>query len=754
MRKDVVKLITLTPEQKKYFLKTSNFYDYEFFFPDIGERGFTITNETIHTESVSITEAVSESGELQLGGCVASVCEFEVSEIIDKNLTNLEFYAKLIVNEGEFSMPMGKYTVDTASMVDEQDYKKITAYDRLYLANTDVSEWFRSMFKAGNETYTIKNFRESLLRHLKIPYREKAYINDDIVLKQTLDPSSTLTGTYILQCICTLNCGFGRMDREGYFVISGINDTRSLFPEETLYPEEDLYPEDSGLSFGDLGTEDGGTADYISVHYEEYMSRPITCINVVTVSEEGSYTYGTDKTNPYLISDNFILFGKTNVELEKICRPIYEMLSSMVYRPCTLTTQGLPYVEPGDQFTLLKNRLIIESVVLSRTLSGVQGLRDTYTASGGEIRTNDTTVSSEIIRLNAENHKNSEDIGETKEDLDSTKEDLDITKEDLGTTKEDLEGTKEDVEILTNEYTSFKRDTIVRLETTENSIEAEVTRATGIEGILDSKITVNERLIDLKVSKGDVSSQLSLESGKVTLDSNRLIVNSNNFTLDGYGNATFSGTLNAAGGSFSGNLSSDLTFFNYLFSNSSKIQIDGGNGDITASTFNGKTIPYYTSDLKASLTSYGNIDFKDANGASVTWVQDNFQRKSSSDFRLKKDIANINQIDVDGIYDSFKAKSYRMKGDQSNEKIHFGLLAQELMSLLNKYGHDYRDFDLIEERENLPYYDDGMYASGGTHYAINYENLHALHIAKIQGISKRLDRIENALKKAGIMEDD
>ena len=61
----------------------------------------------------------------------------------------------------------------------------------------------------------------------------------------------------------------------------------------------------------------------------------------------------------------------------------------------------------------------------------------------------------------------------------------------------------------------------------------------------ESSIKQTAEKIELKVSKGEISSALSLESDKVTLTSNRLIVDSTNFKLDGNGNASFSGNITA-----------------------------------------------------------------------------------------------------------------------------------------------------------------------------------------------------------------
>ena len=62
----------------------------------------------------------------------------------------------------------------------------------------------------------------------------------------------------------------------------------------------------------------------------------------------------------------------------------------------------------------------------------------------------------------------------------------------------------------------------------------------------NAKFEVTDSKIDMKVTKGTVSSEISLESGQVTISGNRLVVNSTNFKLDASGNATFSGNVKGA----------------------------------------------------------------------------------------------------------------------------------------------------------------------------------------------------------------
>ena len=143
-------MLNLTDSEKECFYGRGTYFnDYEFNFPDLN---FTITNETLHQESVTIKESICDSEDLQLGGCIASSCEFEVSELENNQLAGLEFTAKLLVNDGKDAVvKMGKYRVDSAKRVNDKDYRKIVAYDALYDAQIDVSDWYNKVFYVVSE---------------------------------------------------------------------------------------------------------------------------------------------------------------------------------------------------------------------------------------------------------------------------------------------------------------------------------------------------------------------------------------------------------------------------------------------------------------------------------------------------------------------------------------------------------------------------------------------------------------------------
>lgn len=146
-------MLELTDKEKSCFYKNGSFFnDYEF---DFKELGYTITNDTLYQETVTIKESICDSDDLVLGGCIASSCEFEVAEVAGRELAGLEFTARLLVNSGEdVIVPIGKYRVDSAKRVDDKDYRKIVAYDALYDAQIDVSEWYNKVF------YVVSQYEE------------------------------------------------------------------------------------------------------------------------------------------------------------------------------------------------------------------------------------------------------------------------------------------------------------------------------------------------------------------------------------------------------------------------------------------------------------------------------------------------------------------------------------------------------------------------------------------------------------------
>lgn len=130
------------------------------------------------------------------------------------------------------------------------------------------------------------------------------------------------------------------------------------------------------------------------------------------------------------------------------------------------------------------------------------------------------------------------------------------------------------------------------------------------------------------------------------------------------------------------------------------------------------------------------------NVASVNYVQANFQPKSSSDLRLKKNIVSIDES-IDDFYFNLKPKKYRFK--ENDVKIHIGLIAQEVESNLVKNGLS-KDYAVLDKRPVRSYTNEGLYIDDEV-YRIEYEELITITIYEVQKLRKELDDCKSEINR-------
>ncbi len=791
-------MLELTDKEKSCFYKNGSFFnDYEFDFKDLG---YTITNDTLYQEAVTIKESICDSDDLVLGGCIASSCEFEVAEVAGRELAGLEFTARLLVNSGEdVIVPIGKYRVDSAKRVDDKDYRKIVAYDALYDAQIDVSEWYNKVFYVvsqyeelitvgdiddlwehgdyyidnsgskpptfkyflngavpeelrdttyldtvtgklyeaqntskdeNNELYrwvevyqckrktqtkyiyattTLKKLRESLLNYLNIPFVEQDIINDDITISRTIDTNENgeLLGTDMLRYICEVNAGFGKMNREGKFEVISLLSP-GLYPEETLYPSEELYPEDHYEPIAS----DENSASYISTSYEEYEVEGITGVIIKGDSDNVGELAGT-KDNPYVISGNPLLYGSTAEKLKEIGQKIYEQIKGYIYRPNTTTLDGLPYLETGDYFVLIKeNSDDIGSFIFSRTLSGVQALKDTYESKGNKLRVNEDVQTSELMYLQSRTAKIQKSVDGVSIELANLDEN----------TSSRFEQTASKIEAEAKRANNAEGELSGRITVTADAVNTEATRAKGAEETLGGRITVAageitqevsratseentlRASISLKIDKdddGQIISMINESADVITLNSNRLIVNSTNFTLDRNGAGSIGGWQFGKGYMYS-----DGDAFISTHSRTNYYNWDGF--PYKASIMQGKLICGIQSgalDEAVPDTTRGYCDFSVAGifakdkkmssgylfavGVENGVVTTNTGAFTASDRRLKTNITEIDEQYANNLIDGLKPSTYTMI---DGKRTHSGFIADEVKMTAEKVLGTVDDF--------------------------------------------------------------
>ncbi len=567
----------ITEEQKSYFFDGKHYFIWKFDFFDLG---LVIENEMLYSESVKLSQAISTSEDFELGGCIASSISFITGSAKKIDLKGQMFKANLLVRDTDFELPMGEYTVDTAELVDDKDYKQITAYDAFYSMSDDISDWYNWFFD-NNNIVTLKMFREGLLQHFNVPYESKTYKNDDMVITKLASIPNNFSGQELLKMCCELAAGYGVINRYGKFEIIGLTGG-ALFPEEELYPEETLYPEEQ---FSYLSGDSETSPAYRTAKYSEFITAKVSCLQMLDVNGYLAATIGGDTSNPYILSGNYLLNGKTAEEMMHIGQPIYTVISNSVFKPCHVELQGLPYLDLGDYLIFEKNEDDIITYIFERELNGIQGLKDTYIASGNEYRNNEISQKDLIAQLNAKAQENVEAIENVSKDLEEKSEEL---QENIDEVSEDLDEYKDVVshkfevtdEALTSEYNrateaegalnSLIQQTaeaiVLAVEktyqtktdagTVESKLRSEISQtaesitstvsanyetksdANSKKTSLESQISQTASEISSKVSAGDVCSVISQRSDAIDISANRISINSDYFSLTKNGNIT------------------------------------------------------------------------------------------------------------------------------------------------------------------------------------------------------------------------
>lgn len=250
------------------------------------------------------------------------------------------------------------------------------------------------------------------------------------------------------------------------------------------------------LADGDLtgcinwnGTNEIEKSQCISGKYEDYTVQGIDCVQIKNEENDIGAVAGNGK-NIYVIEDNFLCYGKSATDLQMIADNIYHTIKGISYLPYEAEVLGNPCLEVGNRVVIKTRNKEIESYILKRTLKGIQSLRDTYSADGEEIQSqNVNSVSKSIIQLKKRTNSLRRTVDETVSEIYA------------------LDGNGEKV----------------------------------------SRIQQNADSISLKVSKGEVSSEISAESGSVAIKGNRLTVESNNFKLSGTGEVEAIGNIKTSG---------------------------------------------------------------------------------------------------------------------------------------------------------------------------------------------------------------
>lgn len=710
-----------------------------------------IDNSMLEIGTFALEESLCSESELKFGACEANCVKFTARNTAGNIIGKTISIEETIDGDSQNPMPYGVFKVASDVPTADRTKRQITAYDAMYdIINTDVKSWYAGL----SFPMTLKQFRNSFFAHLGIAQVETSLVNDSMTVNKTIvatqtDDSSAVTeesaisGKTVVTAICEINGCFGNINRNGKFEYVFLKKIVSaLYPAEDLFPSDNLFPSDANT--------ESMTGHYITFDYEDFQSKAITQLEIKTSEDNAGAIVGTAGNN-YSITGNFLVSDKTGAELEQIANNLLPIMAKAAYTPIkSCTCVGNPCLTLGEPIRFNTTREIVETYLLQRTLTGVQSKRDSISAQGTQ--THSAKVNS---------------IRDTIESVERRTGKLERNADHLQSTYEDLE-----------------EQTNTKFEQTAKSISAEVNRAQKAEGQLDASL-------ELKLGRDEndqVVSMINASADQITLSGNRLIVNSNNFQLDGDGRVSIVDSLNfiatsqgddlviigldARGRPMLQNIRIDLNSVtdqdgvaigdhastaDHATTADSATTAESARQCIMASTAhylqgiglsdyvrisdNGNLIP------SSSSVYCGTNPNPFAGGySSGGW-------KTTSDRRKKKDFRKLLEDDrFERFFELLQPMEYRLI--ENDEKMHMGFVAQDVEQAMTDcdisenefYGLEHavfseKDFESNEEWKNF------LERNGGANdmYTLCYQEFIALNTAMIQKLQNRCNDFERRL---------
>lgn len=657
-----------------------------------------LSSSNVQAESMEIDESLSSSENLDFGSCEATqlkITLFHISDVVKGS--RLVIYQMLegiwpaadlfpgddIFPDG-YKMPLGTYIVQSAERQTNRIFLDITALDQMSLFDVNVAEWYNIL----PFPMTLREFRSRLCQHIGVTEYVPEYLpNDGMTIEKTIAAEELFGRDALIACE-QLNGVFGHFDRNGVLQHIVLQSNYVLTPADSLYPSDDLYPAEPGDMNDQVYDELITQHMYTSCRFEDYTVKSIEAVQLRQEEDDIGAIYG--KGNCLVIEGNFLLYGKGAEELQQIAKEIYGMVSNRPYIPyeCDLL-KGLPYLEVGDSQLIEADEGDIVSYVIKRTMKGIYALKDTYSATGEELRTEEQGANAEIIRL-----------------------------------KGKAAYLKKNVDEVSANLVDLEKQTEAKLTITAEKIEAEVKRASEAEGNLSSLISQTAESITLMVKKGEVSAQLSIESGGIDIKGDRFSWTATNSSL------TADGTLTVNKGLFKGSI--DVGNGQFTVDSSGKViakSIEVGTSSSRATLY-GSTVlaTNFSCNSSFNVDCYANMADIGGNTISCGTLRANHIYGSIDDFSDRRLKQNIHPMDAETairIIKQLKPVSYSMK---RYDREGIGFIAQDVQKICLKQGID------------LP-----LYGRRGKYLTIPYTNYIPLLVAVVQSQQKEIDRLKRLI---------
>lgn len=581
--------------------------------------GGIITNRELVVQGFTLHESICKGKQLVFGSCEAAEVVFKTLNV-NTSLMGKKISGRFVDGNEYFSI--GKYTVKSDKPNADRTQREVIAYDAMYdILNANVSEWYRNL----DFPMTLREFRNSFAAHFGIEQEAITLCNDTMDVDLTIDDDE-MSGARVIKAICEINGAFGHINRQGklqYIILPAI--TEALYPRNDRYPADDLYPADeSGLLIP--------SNKRYSASCEEYETQEIKSLQIKSEEEDVGVVIGNGPG--YVISDNFLVFGKDANELTEIARRLFNVIRGVQYRPAAIKCVGNLNIGVGDAVVTRGKNAIIRTYVLNRTLTGVGALQDTLEAKGTEtLEKNLNGVTGQLMRLAGKTNKLTKSVEQTQSTLTDTARGLQtqITQNasDISSVASTANGA--------SSWISQNAYSISQGVANGNSAKSWINQngtsiLAGVESAENSAawISINGNKIENAVVFGTSYTGFEITRSKFHIKSaGTFQVDSGNFTIDASGNVAMTGEVNATSGKLGGFTITDYGMSyvwngtESLYLGHSEIEVAGGSGHSESSTIKGTTITSFglSTDafyLSKKQATWKQLSFQDADGREIS----------------------------------------------------------------------------------------------------------------------------------------
>lgn len=332
--------------------------------------GITLTNADLHIEEFELIEQLNTDEDLRFGSCIASTIKFTTGDLADSFIGKELVVTITLDNKTQEPFLLGTYRVVEETLTADRTKKEIVAKDSLYQINTsDVVSWYDNL----EFPMTLADFRHSFFSYMGIAEETITLANDSMVIERSIVPNQ-LNGGEVIRAICEINGVFGHITRDNKFryVTLGIAPVYALTANLYIPP----------------------------CNYADYVAHSVNKVIIRQEENDVGASVGSG-TNELIVQGNFLVYGIGTEDLQTIATNLYSVVSTCVYTPATIDCIGNPCVEVGDLISLTtRDNRTFYTYVLSRTMKGIQALRDSIESQGNEYReTNVNSAQSQWLQL-------------------------------------------------------------------------------------------------------------------------------------------------------------------------------------------------------------------------------------------------------------------------------------------------------------------------------------------------------------------